>query len=195
MLKQCIKTSSTLVVIVILATTVACTPSVQSTTETPNVLPTPTGVWARMLYQTPYPYTTPLPPSTHTILDSTYVQSNPNGGVTKLSLDGGVFRIYDDATGWSSIGSFVLSGERITFFNDPHCYRDSGIYTWEVQDGLQSSKLVLEAIRDDCASELRVLKFADRAWENCQPPGEEAAITQHWPAPDGCYQSVLPAGE
>jgi len=180
---------------VILAATVACAPSVQSTPEASNVAPTPAGVWAVMLHQTPYPYTTPLPPANHTILDSIYVNSNPNGGVTKLSLDKGIYRVYDDATGWSTIGSFVVSGDRIQFFNDPHCYRDTGIYTWQVQEGLQSTTLALETIQDDCASESRVHKLADRPWESCQPPGIEAAITQHWPAPDGCYQSVLPAEE
>ena len=192
MLDQCIKTSSRWAVTVILATVTACAPSVPGTPGASNVVPTPTGgVWDTMLHQTPYPYTTPLPPANHTVLDSTYVQPNPNGGVTRLSLDRGIFRMYDEATGWRNIGSFVVSGDRIQFFNDPHCHRDTGTYTWKVQDGLQSSTLVLEVIQDDCAGALRVGKLADRPWENCQPPGMEAAITQHWPAPDGCYQPVI----
>ena len=197
MMPQFVKTSGALIIVsaVIFATMVACAPSAHSTHEASNIVPTPAGVWSVMMHQTPYPYTTPLAPANPTILDSTYVKSDPDGGVTKLSLDKGVFRMYDDATGWSSIGSFVVSGDRIQFFNDPHCYRDTGIYTWELQEGLQSSKLELEAIQDDCTARLRVSKLADRPWENCQPPGIEAAITQHWPAPTGCYQSVITAEE
>lgn len=170
----------------------------QNASDATEIASTPTSGWSGILQRTPYPYTTPLPPATPTILDGAYVKFDPRpgerapcrrcppyppeGGIWRLSLDRGIFRVYHDGTGWSTLGSFTVSGNRIEFFNDPHCFQDVGIYTWRLEDG----KLMLEAVRDDCGVDLRLRSFVEYPWKSCQPPSTEAAITDHWPTPVGC---------
>jgi len=101
----------------------------------------------------------------------------------KLNLDRGVFRIFHELTGEWTVGSFAVTGEQLTLSNDPHCPDISGVYTWKLQEG----KLFLSVIQDDCSAGLRMANLAGESWFSCQPPNEEAAITQHWPAPLGCY--------
>jgi hypothetical protein len=188
-------------VAVFILVAVACSSShdaPQSTPAASEITPMPTTIWSAMLQRTPYPYTTPLPPADPTSLDGTYVKFDPRpgerapcrrcppyppeGGIWRLALDKGIFRVYHDGTGWATVGSFVVSGDRISFFNDPHCYEDVGIYAWELEDG----ELALEVVEDDCAFGLREENFVAYPWESCQPPSTEAAITNHWPAPVGC---------
>jgi len=186
----------TAVVIIVLTLMVACSP--QSASETPEIAPTPTAIWPAMLQRTPYPYTTPLPPADYTALDGTYVKFDPRpgkrapcrrcpayppeGGVWKLSLDRGIFRVYHDGTGWGTVGSFTVSGDRIEVFNDPHCHKDVGIYAWKLEAGT----LMLKVIEDGCSYGLRQKNLVAHPWKSCQPPTEEAAITSHWPTPPGC---------
>jgi len=200
-LDKCSKriSASIIVAVITLLTTATCIHDApQGTPETPENTPTPTGIWSAALQRTPYPYTTPLPPADPTLLDSTYIKLDPRpgkrapcrrcspyppeGGVWNLCLDKGIFRIYHEGTGWTTLGSFVVSGDRIKFFNDPHCNQDTGIYTWKLEDG----KLALELIEDRCAFGLRAENFTDILWESCQPTSTEAAISNHWPAPVGC---------
>lgn len=194
--------SLTAAVATILSIMIACSPfshdAGQSAPETSEMPPTPTGIWSAMLQRTPYPYTTPLPPANPTTLDGTYVKFDPRpgrrapcrrcppyppeGGVWRLNLDNGIFRVVHDVIGWATLGSFTVSEDRIEFFNDPHCYEDVGIYAWRLEAG----KLTLEVVTDDCASGLRARNFVSLPWESCQPPSTEAAITNHWPIPVGC---------
>jgi hypothetical protein len=182
--------------------TAACSPTPQdagpSAPETSEKPPAPTTVWSAMLQRTPYPYTTPLPPAEPTVLDGTYVKFDPRpgrrapcrrcppyppeGGVWRLSLDKGIFRVVHDAIGWATLGSFTVSEDRIAFFNDPHCYEDVGIYAWR----LESGKLTLEVVEDGCGAGLRARNLVSLPWESCQPPSMEAAITDHWSIPIGC---------
>jgi hypothetical protein len=99
-----------------------------------------------------------------------------------LTLDKGVFRVYHELTGWVTLGSFTLSGERIEFFNDPHCFQDMGVYNWGLEDG----KLILGVIEDNCGIYLRKQNLEALPWDSCQPPTTEAAITNQWPIPPGC---------
>ena len=174
----------------------------QNTPGAPEIAPTPTDIWSGVLQRTPYPYTTPLPPATPTALDGIYVKFDPRpgerapcrrcppyppeGGIWRLSLDKGIFRVYHDGTGWSTLGSFIVSEGRIEFFNDPHCFRDVGVYEWKLEDGA----LLLEAVRDDCGVDLRMQSFAEYPWESCRPPATEAAISGHWPTPVGCDMTL-----
>jgi len=180
---------------------VAC----QSTNFSPNTIPTPssitgtpTDIWKTLLQHTPVPWTTPLPPEEPTILDATYVKINPRletpfpcircpeyaleGGVWKLQLDKGIFRIYHAITGWRSLGSYVVSEDRLYLFNDPFCHLDTGIYTWKLEDG----SLILSEVNDPCAQGLRAANLIDQPWLSCRPPNTEAAITDHWQKPEGC---------
>jgi hypothetical protein len=102
--------------------------------------------WSELLRTTPYPYTLPLPSPKRSVLDGTYVKFDPKGeppvhclrcpdyapegGVWKLHLDRGIFRIFHEVTGWQSAGSFVITRDRVTkleyperlvLFNDPTC--------------------------------------------------------------------------
>ncbi len=190
------------VAVIVLTMIVACSPTShdeqQSASEVPEITPAPTTTWSEVLQLTPYPYTTPLPPAVSTILDGTYTKFDPRpskrapcrrcppyppeGGVWKLNLDRGVFRVYHDDTGWRTLGSFAASGDRVEFFNDPHCHEDTGIYTWKLDDG----ELVLGVVEDHCGTNLRARSFTELAWESCQPPSIEAAVSNHWPTPLGC---------
>jgi hypothetical protein len=141
--------------------------------------------WAELWEQTPYPYTTPLPPAQASVIDGTYRRIEPTqppaegraatptppgggswmwhpvrptvwvmppapysvqGGGWTLSLENGIFRIGHDSTGWHTLGSFTVSGNRIAFFNDPQCMEAVGRYEWRITAG----RLALELVEDEC---------------------------------------------
>lgn len=169
-----------------------------STVSTSGPTGTPTDAWFGLLEHTPVPWTTPLPPLEPTILDATYVKINPRlatpfpckrcpdyaleGGLWKLSLNKGIFRIYYTVNGWRSLGSYTISEDRIYFFNDPYCHKDTGVYNWKLEDGV----LTLTEIDDPCSQGLRAANFVDQTWLSCTPPNVEAMITDHWQKPTGC---------
>lgn len=174
---------------------------VPTATRLPPHTPEPTSStdrWSELLHRTPYPYSAPLPPANPTALDGIYTKFDPRqakhipckrcpayppgGGIWRLHLDQGIFRVYHVLTGWVTIGSFTVSGDRIEFFNDPHCFQEAGLYTWRLADG----KLILDAVQDNCGVYLRRQNLEALPWESCQPPSTEAAITNHWPTPVGC---------
>jgi hypothetical protein len=180
---------------------VACQSTSTSATITPTpslITATPTDIWKALLQHTPVPWTTPLPPEEPTILDATYVKINPRletpfpcircpdyaleGGVWKLQLDKGIFRIYHAITGWRSLGSYAVSEDRLSLFNDPFCHLETGIYTWRLEEGV----LILSEVDDPCAQGLRAANLIDQPWLSCRPPNTEAAITDHWQKPQGC---------
>lgn len=193
--------------VTLLTMTATCSPSspntAQSTSGTPEMAPTPTGGWPALLQRTPYPYTTPLPPPNPTVLDGTYIKFDPRpgerapcrrcppyppeGGIWRLHLDRGVFRVINDLSGWRTLGSFTVSGDRIELFNDPHCNQVTGIYTWQLEAG----ELTFEVIEDDCAYDLRAQSFVALPWQGCQPPSTEAAVRNHWQIPAGCDTTTI----
>ena len=154
--------------------------------------------WSQLLQRAPYPYSVPLQTSTTTPLDGEFVKVDPRpgeragcrrcppyppeGGVWRLALDQGAFYVMHPRTGWKTLGSYAVTGNRIAFSNDPHCPQDTGIYNWRVEAG----QLILEAVKDDCGGELRAKNLAAQPWLACQPTSEEAAITDHWSKPDPC---------
>jgi len=156
------------------------------------------NIWSELLQRTPYPYTLPLPPSKATPIDGTYTKFEkkegepvhclrcpdyaPEGGIWKLNLNKGVFRIFHKVTGWKDIGSFYLSGDQLILANDPVCHEIIGAYRWRLAEG----KLMLERIDDKCAIGLRAMNLTNLPWLSCQPPNMEAGITEHWPKPPGC---------
>jgi hypothetical protein len=182
-----------------------------SGTPTPGLAessPVPTGVpvagdpWLELLQKMPYPYTTPLPPPTPTILDGIYAKLEPQrgarvpcrrcpdylpeGGVWKLSLKKGIFHILHEPTGWRSMGAFTVVGDQIVLFNDPACFDTIGRYEWTPDE----AGLKLKVLEDTCQVDRRARSFAGLAWASCQPPSTEAAITDHWPRPPGCAVEV-----
>jgi hypothetical protein len=88
------------------------------------------------------------------------------GGAWRLQLEMGIFRIFHKASGWRTLGSFTVSEDRITFFNDPHCYDAVGSYTWK----LSGDQLMLEVIADECDGRvlggggLRVTNLSSQPW-------------------------------
>jgi len=183
----------------LLLLTHACAPA-NLPTPAPTAVaePTPGNRWAELILRVPYPYTTPLPPALASAIDGTYAKVHPGEGapihcrrcpdyarepgIWKLNFDKASYRIYYPTTNWASIGSFTLSADRLTLFNDPTCPDDVGVYTWRVQD----RQLILHVIRDACAIELRGKNLSDMAWQSCRPPNIEAAISDHWQKPPGC---------
>lgn len=157
--------------------------------------------WQEIHQWSPYPHTTPLPPQAATPVDGIYVRFDPRtddrppcrrcppyppeGGVWKLELDEGVFRVYHPRTGWRTLGSYTVSGDRITFFNDPQCHLAVGNFTWQRDD----EGLHFALIDDNCELGTRARNFTVQTWESCQPPNHEAAITGHWKTPEGCDPS------
>ncbi|RPI79270.1 MAG: hypothetical protein EHM45_03590 [Desulfobacteraceae bacterium] len=164
--------------------------------------------WLALQQRDPFPYALPLAAPIRTILDGTYIKVElketppvpckrcpdylPEGGLWKLSLNKGVFRIYHPYTGWKSLGSFFVTrdplaeipGGQMILANDPVCPDVLGLYSYVIEEG----KLVLTVVEDPCSSRLRAINFTNLPWLGCQPPNREAAISGHWPVPGGCEQ-------
>jgi hypothetical protein len=106
----------------------------------------------------PYPYTTPLPLPVVTDLDGLYARIDPKpgtpvpcrrcpdyapeGGAWQLSFAKGIYRVFHVPTGWRSVGSYTVSGQQVTLFNDPACHLEVGTYTWTMENG----KLILQEV-------------------------------------------------
>lgn len=154
--------------------------------------------WAELLSRRPFPYVLPLPEPRKSAIDGTYVKTvpaaaervhclrcpdyAPEGGVWKLHLDQGVFRVFHPESGWRSIGSYFLAGDRLLLANDPNCIDGLGLYRWRMEKGI----LELASIDDACAIGLRAANLGQMPWQPCRPPDMEAAVTDHWPKPEGC---------
>jgi hypothetical protein len=101
-----------------------------------------TNIWFSLQAQTPVPHTTPLPDSEWTPIDGTYAKLDPSlpqwwacrrcadyrpaGGIWKLQFDKGVMRIYYPITGWRSVASYIVSGDRLFIFKIHTAHRRSG---------------------------------------------------------------------
>jgi hypothetical protein len=173
------------------------TPQIFSTSASYTPIP-PEEVWLALLQKQPYPYATPLPEGIPTVLDSIYTKVEPKagtpvpcrrcpdylieGGLWKLSLDKGIYHIFHTGTSWRSLGSYSISGHRLYLFNDPACFEEIGIYSWQVIEG----GLKLEVVEDSCQRGRRGRNFTQMVWQSCHPPSIEAAVTDHWARPIGC---------
>jgi hypothetical protein len=129
-------------------------------------------IWSELLQKTPFPHTAPLPARVPTPLDGTYTKFDPKktppvpcrrcpdyvpqGGIWKLNLDKGIFRIFHESTGWRSIGSFARG------------------------------RLNLQVVEDKCAIRQRAKNLTKLPWLSCQPPSMEAGSSGHWDKPPGC---------
>jgi hypothetical protein len=162
----------------------------------------------------PFAYATPLPPPVPSSLDGLYSKMVPledtpvpckrcagyrlEGGVWTLYLDKGVFKVFHQATDFEAVGSFTVTGNRITFFNDPYCEEDlhmAGTYTWTID---ARGALQLQVVGDDpCSVGQRVKNLTSDVWTKtpidqsaraaaCQPPNREAGVSDHWQKPPYC---------
>ena len=170
----------------------ACLNSTQSV-ETVAGEPAPMNSWTALLEVTPVPYTSPLPPPDVSPLDGTYAGINPGppqwwsclrcadyrpvGGAWRLAFERGVMRIYYEVTGWQSLASYTVSGDRLYLYNDPYCKGATGEYRWE----LENDALMLQVVEDPCSFELRGRNLSGQPWLAC--PAEGSAGIQ---SPRGC---------
>jgi formylglycine-generating enzyme required for sulfatase activity len=166
---------------------------------TPTRLATisPSAGWDDLLQVTPFAYTAPLPEPTQSPIDGTYAKVDPSwpqwwlcrrcadyrpaGGIWKLQFDQGVMRIYYDVTGWHSLASFTVSGDRLTLFNDPYC-GETGEYTWKKSE---EGQLELNVIEDGCSFELRGRNLSNQPWLVCLSPNTLRQSQQ----PPGCVDN------
>ncbi len=204
---------------------VGCAPAAPTPAPTPTVvfrLPTygeitpgphvPLADLSTVIQVPPFPYSMPLPPAVPTVLDGLYTRAIPlegtptpckrcagyriEGGIWSLYLDRGVFKVFQRESEFEAVGSYAISGDRITFFNDPYCEEDLrmvGTYTWSSV----SDTLTLKAVGDACSIGLRAKNLTATPWvktpvdaqaraQACQPPNREAAVTDHWKKPVWC---------
>jgi len=168
-------------------------------TPPPTLAATPADPWLQLFQHTPYPFTAPLPPAAATPLDGVYTkvvdtgtptvhcvrcpEYAPYDGLWKLSFDDGIFRLYHTPTGWRGLASYTVAANEVTLFNDPTCPELTGRYTFTLADG---QLVFTDPAADPCAIALRTLNLTQQPWLSCQPPNQEAAISGHWPVPDGC---------
>jgi hypothetical protein len=157
----------------------------------------PTNVWSSLLEVTPLSYTTPHPNSGSSPLDGTYAKFDPAwpqwwsclrcadyrpaGGAWRLQFDRGVMRIYYEVTGWSSLASYTVSGDRLYLFNDPYCRDETGEYRWNLEDG----NLILEPVQDSCSFQLRSGNLGKQSWEMCDQASGKV--------PRGCQDPIIGA--
>ncbi len=156
----------------------------------------------------PYPFTSPVPDLTTTVLDGEYTRPPtdsytgdraacrrcppypPDRGASILRFDRGRYEIVHEEPAYRTFGHFTVDGELLTLINDPECATDVGTYRVE-RDGAQ---LRFDVVDDLCAFGQRTRDLTARTWtpaeiargESCQPPNTEAAISGHWPEPSGC---------
>lgn len=185
----------TLLALSLLLLLAACAaPAAPATTPSPR----PTDIWLGLLERTPEPFLRALPPAEPTDIDGVYSKLDlsepqwwlcrrcadyrPAGGIWKLSLDRGILRIYYDVTGWRSIASYTIAGDRLTIFNDAYCPDEVGEYRWR----RDLKTLSLEVIRDSCSINLRGENLSQQPWESCQPWHDMIGASDHWHKPRGC---------
>jgi hypothetical protein len=150
-----------------------------------EVTATATTLWNALLQATPVAYSTPLPDPVQSELDGLYTKIDssppqwwkcyrcadyrPAGGIWRLQLKEGVMRIYYDVTGWRTLASFTTDDDRLYLFNDPFCPQDVGEYTWQLLNG----QLILEAVKDPCAFDLRAKNLSLQPWVACTASNEK----------------------
>jgi len=153
--------------------------------------------WDELLKREPFIYTVPKINKKASI-DGVYVKKSlkegemvpcrrcpdwlPNPGIWRIYFNRGVYRIINTNTGWKSIGTYIVSKDRVLLSNDPSCIDDFGLYRFSIK----SPVLKFYVIDDPCAIKLRGLNLSETSWLSCYPPNEEAAITEHWSKPVGC---------
>jgi hypothetical protein len=84
-------------------------------------------------------------------------------------LDRGIFRLFHRQTGWNSLGSFTISGDRVTLFNDLNCPESVGVYAWRREAG----QLIFDVVEDECGFGLRTERFVNLPWLPAGPGANE----------------------
>jgi hypothetical protein len=87
-------------------------------------------------------------------------------------------RIYYEVTGWKSLATYTVSGDRLFLFNDPYCKEATGEYKWDFVDG----DLSFEVIDDPCSFQLRGRNLSGGSWTVCQGNDDD---------PRGCTDATI----
>jgi hypothetical protein len=154
----------------------------------------------------PYPYTTPVPPEVASPLDGVYVRVTPleglgqpavalpirclrcipfrvEAGVSTLTLYHGRYFLHHHLSNFRSLGFFEVDGHRVTFFDDPNCPTDRGVYRWQ-REGVA---LTFRVVSDPCPfDQLRAQDMTASPWtlfNHCL-----TRFTGLWPGELGCSQ-------
>ena len=169
-----------------------------------EVTATPTTLWNALLQATPFAYHTPLPEPVQSEVDGLYAKIDssppqwwrcyrcadyrPAGGIWRLQFKDSVMRIYYEVTGWRTIASFTTADDRLYIFNDPYCPVEVGEYKWQILDG----QLILEAVNDHCAFDLRAENLSLQPWGACTASNEKntPGCEDHIPMPGAVAQPV-----
>ena len=117
----------------------------------------------------PYPFMSPTPPPSPTSIDGTYMRTMTlrdvggarvglpfrclrcppyriDAGVSTLVFFHGAYYLHHQLSGFRTMGSFVVEGDRVTFFNDANCPQTPGVYEFE----LPGHSIRFRVIEDDC---------------------------------------------
>jgi hypothetical protein len=117
----------------------------------------------------PYPFMSPTPTPAPTAVDGTYLRTvelsevggariglpfrcfrcppyRIDAGVTTLIFARGAYYLHHHLSGFRTLGSYVLEGDRMTLFNDANCPQVPGVYAFEVT----AHGIRLEAVEDEC---------------------------------------------
>ncbi len=117
----------------------------------------------------PYPFMSPTPPPDPSVLDGTYLRTltlrdvggariglpyrclrcppfRIDAGVSTLIFTRGAYYLHHQLSGFRTMGSFVIHGDRVTLFNDANCPQTPGIYAFEVT----AHGLRFRVVEDDC---------------------------------------------
>jgi hypothetical protein len=117
----------------------------------------------------PYPFMSPTPPPEPSVLDGTYLRTltlrdvggariglpyrclrcppfRIDAGGTTLIFTRGAYYLHHQLSGFRTMGSFVIQGDRVTLFNDANCPQTPGIYAFEVT----AHGLRFRVVEDDC---------------------------------------------
>jgi hypothetical protein len=117
----------------------------------------------------PYPFMSPTPPPDPSPLDGTYLRTvdlsevggarvglpyrcfrcppfRIDAGVSTLIFTRGAYYLHHYLSGFRTMGSFVVDGDRVTLFNDANCPQTPGTYRFE----RTAHGLALSPLEDEC---------------------------------------------
>jgi hypothetical protein len=153
----------------------------------------------------PYPYHSPTPaPDSTSPLDGTYLRMltlhdvggarvglpyrclrcppfRIDAGVSTLIFFHGAYYLHHQLSGFRTMGSFVVDGDRVTLFNDPNCPQTEGVYEFE-----RSAHAVrFRVVHDDCPFS------GERGFDLTARPWTHASVCQRriqnlWPGELAC---------
>ncbi len=152
----------------------------------------------------PYPFMSPTPSPVATPIDGTYLRTvdldevggariglpyrcfrcppyRIDAGVSTLIFTKGAYYLHHHLSGFRTMGSFVIDGDRLTLFNDPNCPQTPGVYSFE----RNAHGISLRAVRDGCPyTHERADDLEFRDWTRVSPCSRR--IRDLWPGEVAC---------